>query len=65
MKRSVSRRAFLQAAGTAAACSVAPAARELNRPLRWNPEAELFENDDEANQRVDRPRRRGFELPRV
>jgi hypothetical protein len=38
-------------------------AREINRPLRWNPEAEQFVADEEANRLLDRPRRNDFELP--
>ncbi|MCA9123323.1 MAG: hypothetical protein H6822_08235 [Planctomycetaceae bacterium] len=45
-------------------CHLANIARELNRPLRWNPEAEQFV-DDEANRLLDRPRRKGFDLPQV
>lgn len=39
--------------------------RLLNRKLRWNPEQEVFLDDAEANRWVDRPRRKGYELPRV
>jgi hypothetical protein len=38
-------------------------ARELNRKLRWDPTNERFIDDQEANQLVDRARRKGFELP--
>ena len=44
-------------------CHLANLARELNRPLQWNPTAEMFVEDDEANMLLDRPRRKGFELP--
>ena len=44
-------------------CLLANLARELGRTLRWNPENERFVGDDEANERLDRPRRTGFELP--
>jgi hypothetical protein len=37
--------------------------RALNRKLRWDPEAERFVGDAEANTHVDRPRRKGYELP--
>ena len=40
-------------------------ARELGRPLRWDPASERFDGDDEANRLLDRPRREGFELPEV
>ena len=39
--------------------------RSLNRKLRWDPAAEQFAGDSEANSLVDRPRRKGYELPRV
>ncbi len=39
--------------------------RELGRKLHWDPAAEQFKNDDEANALLDRPRRAGFELPTV
>jgi predicted dehydrogenase len=48
---------------TATICHLANLARELNRPLRWNPETEQFVSDQEANRSLDRPRRKGFELP--
>ena len=44
-------------------CHLVNITRELGRKLVWNPEKEMFENDDEANALLDRPRRRGFELP--
>jgi len=44
-------------------CHLANIARELNRPLRWNPREEQFVDDKEANLLLDRPRRKGFELP--
>ncbi|MEK6237578.1 MAG: hypothetical protein N2C14_22965 [Planctomycetales bacterium] len=44
-------------------CHLANIARELNRPLRWNPASESFIDDVEADQLLDRPRREGFELP--
>ena len=37
--------------------------RQLGRNLRWDPVAEKFLGDDEANQLLDRPRRQGYELP--
>ncbi|MFN3151517.1 Gfo/Idh/MocA family protein [Bremerella sp.] len=47
---------------TATVCHLANLARELNRPLRWNPGLERFLDDKEANSRLVRPRRVGFEL---
>lgn len=48
---------------TATVCHLANIARELNRPLRWNPAIEQFIEDEKANGWLDRPRRQGFELP--
>ncbi len=47
---------------TVTVCHLAGIVRELNRPLNWNPVDETFVNDHEANQLLDRPRRKGFEL---
>lgn len=44
-------------------CHLVNLTRALGRPLRWDPAAEQFAGDDEANQLLDRPRRAGFELP--
>jgi hypothetical protein len=46
-------------------CHLVNIARELGRKLTWDPELERFEDDDEANQCLERPRRKGFELPVV
>ncbi|MCS6850337.1 MAG: Gfo/Idh/MocA family oxidoreductase, partial [Gemmataceae bacterium] len=48
---------------TATICHLANLARELGRPVRWDPARERFVNDEEADQLLERPRRRGFELP--
>jgi hypothetical protein len=48
---------------TVTICHLANIARELNRKLRWDPTNERFIDDQEANQLVDRARRKGFELP--
>jgi hypothetical protein len=48
---------------TVTICHLANIARELNRPLRWNPETEQFVDDKEANEFIDRSRRNGFSLP--
>jgi len=37
--------------------------RRLGRRLNWDPAKEQFLGDDEANTFVDRPRRKGYELP--
>ena len=50
---------------TVTVCHLVNLARELNRTLRWDPSAESFVDDAEANRLLDRPRRPGFELPVV
>jgi len=37
--------------------------RELQRKIKWDPKAERFVDDDEANRLLSRPRRKGYELP--
>jgi predicted dehydrogenase len=37
--------------------------RQLGRKLQWDPKAERFVDDDQANQLISRPRRKGYELP--
>ena len=44
-------------------CHLANITRSLGRRLKWDPAKEQFVGDDEANQYVDRPRRKGYELP--
>ena len=44
-------------------CHLLNITRELGRKVAWDPAAEQFVGDDEANQLLDRPRRAGFELP--
>jgi hypothetical protein len=44
-------------------CHLANIARAAGRPLRWDPDAERFVGDEDANRYLDRPRRNGFELP--
>ena len=39
--------------------------REVGRKLRWDPGAEAFLGDDEANRHVSRARRKGYELPAI
>lgn len=44
-------------------CHLAGLARRLGRPLEWDPAAEVFVADAEADALLSRPRRAGFELP--
>jgi predicted dehydrogenase len=44
-------------------CHLANIVRELQRPLRWDPDTEHFVNDPEADKLLSRQRRKGFELP--
>jgi predicted dehydrogenase len=44
-------------------CHLLNIARELGRKLEWDPDAEQFVGDEEANALVARPRRAGYELP--
>ena len=46
-------------------CHLANIVRELGRPLKWDPTQEQFTDDAEANKYLERPRRKGFELPTV
>ncbi len=48
---------------TATVCHLANIARELGRRLHWDPSAERFIDDQEANRLLSRPRREGFDLP--
>ncbi|MCA9161804.1 MAG: Gfo/Idh/MocA family oxidoreductase [Planctomycetales bacterium] len=48
---------------TVSICHLANIARELQRPLRWNPISETFIDDAAADMLLERPRRAGFELP--
>jgi len=50
---------------SAVLCHLGNIARWVGRDLRWDPENEVFPGDDEANAYLDRPRRKGFELPAV
>jgi len=50
---------------TVSVCHLANLTRQLNRKLQWDPEAERFRNDPDANQHLARPRREGYELPVV
>jgi len=44
-------------------CQIIAMCRDLKRKLKWDPKAERFEGDDEANKLLSRPRRKGYELP--
>ena len=44
-------------------CHLANITRAIGRPLRWDAASEKFVGDEEANALLDRPRRKGFELP--
>jgi hypothetical protein len=46
-------------------CHLLNITRELGRRVKWDPDTETFPGDEEANKLVDRPRRKGFELPEV
>jgi predicted dehydrogenase len=44
-------------------CHLVNITRRVGRPLKWDPVKETFPGDEEANKLVDRPRRKGYELP--
>ncbi len=44
-------------------CHLVNIAREVGRKLRWDPEKETFIGDEEANTYLERPKRKGYELP--
>jgi predicted dehydrogenase len=46
-------------------CHLVNICRGVQRKLRWDPKKEKFIGDDEANQRLSRPRRQGYELPKI
>lgn len=50
-------------ASSVTVCHLGNIAYWLNRPLRWNPDQEEFENDAEANRWLDRPKRTPWHLP--
>ena len=43
-------------------CHIATIAQKLGRKLCWDPEQEVFLDDDEANALLRRPQRKGFEI---
>ncbi len=48
---------------TSTICHLINIARLLGRRLQWDPAKEQFVADEEANRSLDRPRRKGYELP--
>ena len=46
-------------------CHLVSICRLLDRKLKWDPAAERFVDDEEANRMLSRPRRKGYELPKV
>jgi hypothetical protein len=46
-------------------CHLINICRETGRKIQWDPEKEVFPNDDEAVALMDRPRRNGFDLPNL
>ena len=48
---------------SAVVCHLGNIARWVGRRLQWDPEKETFPGDEEANQYLDRPRRKPYELP--
>jgi predicted dehydrogenase len=50
---------------TATVCHLGNIARWTGRKLRWDPVKEIFPDDADANQHLDRPRRKPYELPKA
>lgn len=50
---------------TASLCQLIDITRRVGRRLKWDPEQEQFPDDEPANLLLDRPRRKGWELPTV
>ena len=48
---------------SATVCHLVNITKRLKRRLQWDPAAERFVGDDEANAQLGRPRRKGYELP--
>jgi len=44
-------------------CHLGNIARWAGRRLRWDPVQEIFPDDQDANQYLDRPRRKPYQLP--
>lgn len=47
---------------SATTCHLANISMRLGRPLKWDPDAELFVDDNQANEMLQRPQRRGYEV---
>lgn len=50
---------------TASLCHIGNIAMKLKRKLRWNPDRELFQEDDEANKMLSRPMREPWHMPEL
>jgi hypothetical protein len=46
-------------------CHLVSICRLLDRKLKWDADAEKFVGDEEANRMLSRPRRKGYELPKI
>jgi predicted dehydrogenase len=46
-------------------CHLVNIVRAVGRKLYWDPKAEKFVGDDDANDYLSRPRRKGYELPKI
>ena len=46
-------------------CHLVNTCRTMQRTLRWDPKKERFAGDEEANRLLSRPRRKGYELPKI
>jgi predicted dehydrogenase len=46
-------------------CHLINICRTVQRRLQWDPQAEKFAGDDDANRLLSRPRRKGYELPEI
>jgi predicted dehydrogenase len=46
-------------------CHLVNICREVGRKLKWDPKAERFLGDEEADKLLSRPRRAGYELPSI
>jgi len=48
---------------SAIVCHLGNIARWVGRKLKWDPATETFPGDEEANSHLDRPKRKGYEIP--